>query len=172
MALHNVPFTTSVTNHGLLIRFRGKPVGAITKWSTSQSRAEQAAFEFGNITTGGGGSGEDVLHEGGEPFEIVPGVGGAIQLSIDRYDIWGDRFEQAFGSLDLTMLTRQKSPISLVEYWASPSENDDDEGGNLSFSNVYYGCWFTQLGRQQNAEGQKIVMANASLRAARIRQLK
>ena len=46
------------------------------------------------------------------------------------------------------MLTRQNEPIRLIEFWTSPD-------GTMDFRYVYYGCWFTRLGYQTDAKGDR-----------------
>lgn len=158
----SVPFTKVVNSHGLLIQVAGgQLVGAITSFSTRQSRAAKPLFEFGTSTIGGG---DDVEANSGEPFEIAPGVSAGTTIDIQRYDIWTSHFEQAFGTQDLTMLTNQLSSIRFIEFWTGPE-------ANLNFTKVYYGAWFTSLGRTINAEGDRVRMATAQAMYARIRNL-
>lgn len=155
-----VPFTTTVTNHGLLISVVGEAVGAITAWSPGQSRTATPVFEFGGLTQGGG---DDVQSEEGEPYEIVPGNIGGTEIAISRYDVYTKRFESAFRTTNLYMLTKQSSAIRFIEFTAGPA------GRGLDFTNVYFGSWFTRLGRRHDAAGNRIVMADASAMYARVR---
>lgn len=150
-----VPFTTTVSNHGLLIQTAGEVIGAITAWSPRQTRAAQPVFEFGGVTTGGGGSPNDIQGDSGEPYEIVPGNIGGTEIQIRRYDLYTKRFETAFGTNNLHMLTRQQSPLKFIEFTTGPEPS-------LNFSDIYYGAWFTSLGREHNADQNRIVMANAT----------
>lgn len=157
-----VPFTSTMTNHGLLIQVApGEAVGAITSWAPRQNRTATPVFEFGQLTTGGG---DDVPADPGEPFEIVPGNIGGTEINVRRYDIYTKRFENAFKTNNLMMLTRQDKSIRLIEFWASPE-------GTLDFTYIYYGCWFTNIGREHSAENNRIVMANATLMYARRREV-
>lgn len=157
-----VPFTTTVTSHGLLIQSApGIPVGAITSWRTRQARKTQELYEFGAVTVGGG---DDILGDSGEAYEIVPGNVGNTTISVRRYDIYTNRFEKAFGSFDLQMLTRQDKAIRLIEFTTGPTDE-------LSFKYVYYGCWFTSLGREYSADGNRVVMADAEAVYTRRREV-
>lgn len=156
----SIPFTTTVTSHGLLIKLAGgDAIGAITSWSAKHARSATPVFEFGSLTTGPGG---DVEADAGEPYELVPGNIDGTTISINRYDIYTKRFEHAFGTNDLVMLTRQDKPIQLIEFFATP------EGG-LAFTHVYHGCWFTSLGRTLDAKGDRLVLVNAEVRYTRRR---
>lgn len=157
----SIPFTSTVTNHGLLIQAGGQAVGAITSWSTNQTRTGTPVFEFGSITVGGG---DDVTADPGEPYEIVPGNIGGTEIRIRRYDVYTLRFENAFRTNNLQMLTRQDRSIKLLEFFVAPDSA-------LSFTNVYYGSWFTSLGRDHDAKGDRIVMANATIMYARKREV-
>lgn len=154
-----VPFTSTITSHGLLIQVAGEAIGAITSFAPRQARTATPVFEFGGVTVGGG---DDIQADSGEPYEIVPGNISGTELAIRRYDIYTKRFEQAFGTNDLMMLTRQDRAIKLIEYWATPD-------GTLDFSYVYWGCWFTSLGREHSADGNRIVMASANVMYTRRR---
>ena len=154
------PFTSTMTNHGLLIQVGGEAVGAITKWSPKQARQGTAVFEFGNTTVGGG---DDTFADPGEPYEIVPGNISGTDITISRYDIYTKRFEKQFNTNNLMMLTRQDKSIRLLEYWTTPA-------GSIDFQYIYYGCWFTSIGREHSAESNRIVMANATVMFSRRRE--
>jgi hypothetical protein len=158
----NVPLTTTVTNHGLVISVGGGVVGAITSWAPSQTRTATPVFSFGDSSNGGPvGAGEDVPWDSGEPYEIVPGNIGGTTLRVGRYDIYTQRFESAFGTDDLTMLTRQSNSIRFIEYINGPD--------GARFTTIYYGAWFTNLGRSHDAKSDRIVMVNGDAMYARKR---
>jgi len=161
-----VPFSTTITSHALLIRAGGDAVGAITSWQPKQDRTVTPVYEFGNASLGSftTGGGADVPAEPGEPYEIVPGNITGTTITINRYDIYRRRFEQAFGTNNLEMLTKQDRSISLIEFWASPE-------GDLDFNYIYYGAWFTSIGRNHDAKGDRIVMANATAMYTRRREV-
>lgn len=157
-----VPFTSTMTSHGLLIQVApGVTVGAITSWAPKQARTATPVFEFGSITTGGG---DDIQADPGEPYEIVPGNIGGTEISCRRYDIYTQRFEEAFKTNNLMMLTRQDKSIRLIEFWTSPDST-------IGLTYVYYGAWFTSIGREHSADGNRIVMANATLMYTRRREV-
>lgn len=158
----SVPFTTAQTTHGLLIQRATEIVGAITSWSSNQSRPTKALFEFGAGTTVGGG--DDIEADSGEPFERIPNNIGGTTITINRYDTYTNRFETAFGTSKLEMLTRQDAAIRFIEFWASPDRT-------LDFRRIYYGAWFTSLGRNHNAEGDRVVMVNANAEYTRSREV-
>ena len=143
----SVPESLTVVNHGLLLSFDNKVVGGIFEWGDSHAMTATPAHEFGAVT--------DTAAESGEPYEHVQGNATGMELTIGRYDIWTARFERAFGSLDLTMLTRQKKSWTFREYYNSPD-------GTQDFGHVYQKCLFTRTGRRQSAQGDRIVMVNAS----------
>lgn len=160
MTTVKVPFTNTLTNHGLVIQSGGQAIGAITNWSPDQGRGVTPVFEFGQITTG---AGDDIQADPGEPYEIVPGNITNTTLRINRYDIYTLRFEQVFGTTNLEMLTKQSSAIKFQEYWSTPNA-----GFNFTYS--YYGAWFNSLGRQHDSNGNRIVMANATAMYTRRRE--
>jgi len=159
-----LPNTNTMVSHGLLIKAAGDVVGAITNWGPKQNRNATPVFEFGSgigSTTVGGG--DDIPAEPGEAYEIVPGNIGGTTISIRRYDLFSKRFENAFGTNNLMMLTRQASSIKLIEFWKSPD-------GSFDFTYVYYGAWFTSIGREHDAGGNRIVMANGEAMYTRRRE--
>lgn len=97
-----LPKTTTAHNHGLLIRVAGEVVG-VTVFSPKQGRAATPVFEFGQVTVGGG---DDIMGDSGEPYEIVPGNATGLSIDIQRYDVFSKRFEKAFRTNNLQMLTR------------------------------------------------------------------
>lgn len=152
-----------MTNHGLLIQVAGKAIGAITSWSTNQAVTVTPVFEFGPGLTVGGG--DDVAARRGEMYENVIGNSNGTTINIRRYDIYTARFENIWPNGTLEMLSNQNSSIKLVEFFKTPQ-------GTLDFSNIYYGFFFTSLGREHSADGNRIVMANASGTYARIRPVR
>lgn len=156
-----VPSTTTVTSHGLVIQAAGQVVGAINSWNPQQGRTVTPVFELGSVETGGG---DDIQADSGEPFEVVPGNITGTTLSITRYDIYTRRFETAFGTNNLEMLTRQTSSIRFIEFWNTPQ-------GQTNYNYVYYGAWFNSLGRQLGADGNRISMASATATYTRRREL-
>lgn len=155
-----IPYTSTVNNHGLTISTKGNAVGAITQWGVSQTRTATPVFEFGAITTG---AGEDIQAAEGEPYEIVPGNLGGTDINIGRYDIFTDLFEDAFGTDALESLCFQRSSIRFLEHFATPD-------GVLDIRRVYYGSWFTSIGRRQDAKGDRISMVDARATYARSRK--
>jgi len=145
--------TTTATNHGLLIQVAGGAVvGAITSYTTNETLGAKKVFEFGPGTTQGGG--DDIAASRGQPYEIVPGNSDGTTIGIERYDLWGQKFEQVFGSRNWDMLTSQDKSISLIEFIESPN-------GDMNYSTVYFGVWFTTIGRTHSTEGDRIIKVNA-----------
>lgn len=154
------PNTQTVTNHGLFISVGGSVVGAINEWAPSQARTVTPVFEFGGVTTGQ----SDVPAQAGEQYENVPGNITGTELTIARYDIYSSRFENAFGTSDLIMLSGQTNPIQFREFIQAPD-------GTFAEQNVYYGVWFTRLGRRHDAKGDRIVMVQAAAMYTRKRRV-
>jgi len=170
----HVPATLVRTGHALTIKALGKTVGLINGWTPAQGRGMTPIFEVG----------ED---DSGNPQEYMPGNMTGMTLTVNRFDTYTRRMEQAFGTPDMTMLTRQAEPFSVIEVWTFPKVNDvvDEQlelGGNsqlsatdrrsLKFINkleqdeerfIYTGCWFTSLGRTIRSDDNRIVNVNASL---------
>ena len=86
----------------------------------------------------------------------MPGNITGLTLTVQRYDIYKQRMEEAFGTPDLVMLTRQNQPFDVIESWQMPGLT-----GKERF--LYSGCWFTSLGRNLSSNDARVVNANATL---------
>lgn len=153
------PFTQTITNHGLFITVNGLVIGAINEWSPNEGRTVTPVFEFGGVTTGQA----DVPAQAGEQYENVPGNITGTEITIARYDLYSSKFELAFGTNDLIMLSAQIQPIQFREFIQAPD-------GSFAEQNVYYGAWFNRRGRRHDAKGDRIVMVNASAMYTRKRR--
>lgn len=154
-----VPNTTTASNHGLFIQSAGLVVGAINEWSPNEGRTVTPTFDFGGTVTGTG----DVPPAAGEQYENVPGNITGTEITIARYDLFSSKFETAFGTPDLVMLSAQIQPIQLREFFQAPD-------GSYNEQNIYYGAWFNRRGRRHDAKGDRIVMVNASAMYTRKRR--
>lgn len=157
----NIPYTATVVNHGLIISTPTGAVGGITNWEVAQSRTATPVFEFGTKTAP---VGDDIGAAAGEPYEIVPGNLGGTNITIGRYDIYTEQFEEAFGTDNLESLCFQRRSIRFLEYYTAPDQSQ------VNISRVLYGSWFTQVGRRQDAKGDRISMVNAQATYARSRR--
>ena len=120
--------------------------------------------------------------DSGNPKEYMPGNITGLTINVNRYDIYNKRMEEAFGTSDLIMLTRQTQPFDLYETWAIPSKNQEDGGISLAQNQVgggviginttpftekelyiYQNCWFTSLGRTLRSDDNRVVNVNATV---------
>src|SRR3990167_5318872 len=139
----NPPDTLVRSSHSLSIVIDSVTIGLINGWNPQQNRQITPVYELDVATSG-------------LPLENVPGNVQNLTISIQRYDIWPTRMEQAFVKVDLYMLSNQQSPFSVQELWTSPS------GGVEAWE--YNGCWFENIGRTFRSDDTRIVNVNASLR--------
>ena len=138
-----IPNTTVRTSHAVTIRTNGTTIGQIQTWNPTQSRPATPTYELNAATTG-------------TVYENVPGNITGLTINVTRYDLYNSKMEQAWGSgFNIQMLTDQVNPLTITEKWSNP-----DGSTNI---NVYYGCWFTTLGRTLSAVGDRIVNVNAAL---------
>jgi hypothetical protein len=103
-----VPITRVRTTHALTIKANGHTIGLINGWSPTQGRTATPVFEVGTDNSG-------------NPTEIVPGNVSGLSVSINRFDAYVHRMEEAFGTPDLVMLTRQNQPFDIIEVWKIPN---------------------------------------------------
>ena len=137
------PSTFTRLDHSMTIRTgRGRTVGAINGWNPTQTRRVEEEFEVEVKSTG-------------LPVDLVPQIVNSRTIRIDRYDLYTSKMEEAFGTKRLDNLTDQHQPFTVREVWRTPL-------GSLEVFD-YIGCWFADLGRTHNADGNRIVKANATL---------
>lgn len=162
------PNTLTKTSHGMsLSALPGgaqaaggrRVIGAVNGWNPSQSLDVTAVFEF---RRGAGGGGGRFNPEGlyGVPYEKVPGNISGMTLQVTRYDLYSDLMEEAFGTPRLDMLSKQINAFSASEDWQVP---DADGGVRENYKRNYLGLWFSNIGRQYSADGQRTVNVNASI---------
>jgi hypothetical protein len=64
--------------------------------------------------------------------------------------------EKAWGpGFSIILLSDQATSLKILEAWKNPD--------GTTLTNVYDGCWFTQIGRTHSAQGDRITKVNASL---------
>lgn len=139
---YNPPDTNARTSHSLTLVANGVKIGLINNWNPQQSRTITPIYEINSETSG-------------LPLENIPGNVTGLTISVSRYDLWTSRMEQAFGTVDLTMLSNQQAPIAVEEYWISPT------GGTEVWR--YEGVWFSNIGRTFKSDDNRIVNVNATL---------
>ena len=138
-----LPNTSTRTDHAVSIRVSGVTIGQIQDWTPQQSRTVTPAFELNAATSG-------------EPYENVPGNLGGLTIGVNRYDLYTLKMEQVWGpSFDIQMLSQQSNPLTIQEKWLVPNGSPETW--------IYTGCWFTSLGRNHSAQGDRITKVNASL---------
>lgn len=163
-----IPDTRVRTSHALTIKANGITVGLINGWNPTASRTVTPVFEVGT-------------DDSGNPVENIPGNATGLTVSISRYDLYATRLEEAFGTPDIVMLTRQTDPFEMVERWALPSDDAREARdliSNLQQGGVtvtppsiftdeerflYRGCWFTNIGRTIRSDDNRIINVNATI---------
>lgn len=140
---YNPPETLVRTSHSLTIKANGVTIGLLQGWSPQQSRQITPIYEINQESSG-------------LPLENVPGNVQNLTISVQRYDLWTKRMEEAFGTRDLTMLSNQNSGFSVQEFWTYPSGQQEVW--------EYTGCWFESLGRSFSSTDNRIINVNATLR--------
>lgn len=171
------PQTDTRTDHGLSIRVEGLDIGRIQTWAPSQARAVRHEYEINAITTGG-------------VYENIPSTASNLIINVTRYDLYREKFEQAWGiDFDIGMLTDQTNPFQVWERWESPTttpaadisflfpkdgflrkiydEAKRDEVHVLKELYIYSGCWFENIGRNHTVTGDRLVAVDATIRYGR-----
>lgn len=142
-----LPNTRTRLTHALTIRSgNGRVVGAISAFSPSQSRVIEDEFEVD-------------AQASGMPIDVVPQVVNHREIRVRRYDLYNRLMEEAFGTDELIVLADQARPFSVREVWRGPS--GVLVGGQRIYE--YRGCWFSNIGRELTADGDRTSMADATL---------
>ena len=118
-------------------------IGQIQSWAPNQSRTITPTYELDSRTSG-------------NVVDNVPGNVTGLTIQVSRYDLFTVKMEEVWGSSAFWMLGDQQTALEIREKWQPPG------GGPAEFYH-YKGCWFSQLGRNMQAEGNRIVMVNATL---------
>ena len=138
-----VPVTTVRTDHAVSLVVAGSTIGHVQSWAPQQARNVTPIYE---INAAGQGN----------VLENVPGISTGLVISVTRFDLYASRMEQVWGPrFDITMLTEQHNPLTITERWENPT-------GKIEIW-TYTGCWFSSLGRNHSASGDRITRVNASL---------
>ncbi len=148
-----IPQTLIRSSHALSIKAGGHVVGMIQGWNPSQSRTITPAYEMKSDTSG-------------KVQENVPGNESGLTIQVNRYDLFKSKMEEVWGDSSLAslrMIGNQLTPFSVTEIWKLPGNTPDE-------SNEYTGCWFSQLGRNMQATGDRIVQVNATLNYVSIKK--
>jgi len=144
-----IPQTATRTDHSITIRVGSKIIGMIQDWNPSQARTITPSYEINAASPG-------------VVYENIPGIATGLTISVTRIDLFKSRMEHAWGKdFNITMLTDQHNPLSIMEWWDNPGGIYRD-GGNIEVW-IYDGVFFSSLGRSHSANGDRIVRANVSL---------
>jgi len=146
-----IPNTRTASQHIISIRFRGVTVGLIQRWAPRQQRDMTPIYELNSLTSG-------------RRVDIVPGNVSQLQIDVQRYDLFTRRMHEAFGfPASAIHLSDHTNPFDVQEIWQLPS--------GLIIGTVYQGCWFSSIGREYSATGERVIMATAALEVTDILDL-
>lgn len=138
-----LPITLTRTDHAISIRVNGLTIGQIQEWGPSQARDVTPTYELNSATSG-------------EVYENVPGNIRGLTITVNRYDLYTKKMEEAWGpGFSIEMLTDQTTPLQVQEKWLNP--------GSAAEMWIYTGCWFSSLGRNHQANGDRITKVQAQM---------
>lgn len=138
-----IPNTSVRASHAVTIRVNGITIGLIQSWAPNQNRPTTAIYELNAASAG-------------EILERVPMNITGTTINVNRVDLYNKRMEEAWGpNFNINMLTDQTNPLDIKEKWSNPD--------NKQLIIMYTGCWFTSLGRNMPADGDKVVRVNAAI---------
>jgi hypothetical protein len=145
-----LPRTQTRLNHGLFIRVKGRGIGAILNFNTSQSAETKDEFEI--TTTQAGVS---IMHPNHIAIQRLSGR----SIEVTRADLYLDLMENVFAGNYLDMLADQRFRFDLDEVWREPG-GAAFGGGTLW---RYKGCVFKSLQRQNDAGGDRVVRVSGTI---------
>jgi hypothetical protein len=146
-----IPNTRTASQHIISIRLKGVTIGLIQRWSPRQTRRMTPIYEINQVTSG-------------RRVDIVPGNVETLQIDVDRYDLFNTRMHQAFGfAASAINLADHTNPFDVQELWQLPS--------GLVIGTIYQNCWFTNIGREYTAQGDRVIMARGQLEVTDILNL-
>lgn len=138
-----IPNTRTASQHIISIRFRGVTVGLIQRWAPRQQRDMTPIYELNSLTSG-------------RRIDIVPGNVSQLQIDVQRYDLFTKRLHEAFGfDASAIHLADHVNAFDVQEIWQLPS--------GLIIGTIYQGCWFSSIGREFGATGERVIRADATL---------
>lgn len=138
-----IPETTVANQHIISIVFNGVRVGFIQRWAPRQTRRMTPVYEINSATSG-------------KRVDIVPGNVETLQIDVERYDLFNRRMHEAFGfSASAIHLADHTRAFEVQEVWRLPS--------GAVRGTVYKGCWFSSIGRDYSAQGDRVIMARGQL---------
>jgi hypothetical protein len=92
----------------------------------------------------------------GHRVDLVPGNVEQLQMDVQRFDIFTNRMHQAFGyAASASNLADHTDPFQVQEIRVLPS--------GIIEATVYVGCWFSNIGREYTATGDRVVQVNAQI---------
>ena len=138
-----VPNTRTASQHVISIRLHGVTIGVIQRWAPRQTRRMTPVYEINTVTSG-------------RRVDIVPGNVETQQIDVDRYSLFNSRMHQAFGfPANAINLADHTEPFDVQELWATPS--------GVPVGYIYVGCWFTNVGREYTAQGDRVILERGQL---------
>lgn len=158
------PNTVTQSTHAVTIHANNTIIGAINQWSPEQTLAVNAVYQFGSPQ---GPYGDEF----GAPYEKVPGNISGQTITVQRYDLYTQQMEQAFGTTNaLDMLSSDLGQpnggtghvLTIREFWLMPESSPVS-----SYNILYHGCWFSRIGRTLSATDDRIVNVNATIEYTR-----
>jgi len=146
-----IPNTRVASQHVISIRYKGITIGVIQRWSPRQTRDMTPIYELNTATSG-------------RRVDIVPGNLRTLQIDVDRYDLFNKRMHEAFGfPASAINLADHTNPFDVQEIWQLPS--------GVLIGTIYQGCWFSSIGRDFAATGDRVIMVRAQLEVTDILNL-
>jgi len=92
----------------------------------------------------------------GRRVDVVPGNVSQLQMDVQRYDLFTRRMHEAFGfPANAIHLSDHVNPFDVQEIWQLPS--------GLIIGTVYAGCWFSNIGREFSATGERVILATGTI---------
>lgn len=142
--VNRAPNTRTRLTHALYIKAGRRTIGGVHLFAPTARRTVEREYEVDPNAVG-------------LAALITPGVE-ECEIRVSRYDLYLDLMEQAMGTRNMVMLTDQRVGLTFREVWRGPAGLF---GGGV-YALDYTDCWFTDLGRQLDAKGDRVSNADAT----------
>lgn len=146
-----LPQTRSEVFYSYEIQINGLPIGTLREFTPSQTRSHEYIYE--------------IATNGGEPFEIVPGIP-TYTIALNKVRLYENTILNHFGIVSQNIQNQVRS-IDIIETVWTPSDIENEAATGTPFNAegegargrvmTYEDCWITEWGKTVSSGGILIV---------------
>ena len=156
-----LPQTRSEVFYSYVIQINGTPIGTLREFTPAQTRTHDYVRE--------------IMTNGGEIFEIVPGVP-TYTLTLNKVRLYANTIMNHFGISSQNIQTQVRA-IDIVETVWTPSDIENEQAtgsgyiasseGAIGRTLTYEDCWITDWGKTVSSDAILIV-ENMTVQCTRV----